>query len=334
MNESLRSADAPAPDAARVLPGDLESGERAIAPEPEPAGAPKRRILWSGAIPFVLCHLAVIGVFWTGASTAAIVTCVVLLFARLWGVTAGYHRYFSHRTFKTSRWFQNVLAFLAMSSAQKGVLWWGAHHRNHHKHSDAPEDLHSPVQDGFWYSHMLWLFDPRTEATDLSRIKDFAKYPELRWLDRHYLVPPTIVAVVCLATMGWGGLVVGFFLSTVVLWHITFLINSLAHVFGKRRYETKDDSRNHWLLGLLILGEGWHNNHHRYQSSARNGFFWWEIDVTYYVLRALAAVGIVWDLRPVPEHVLEEGRRRDRGEHLLQEAVEAPPVADELPRAA
>ncbi len=302
-----------------------ESGERPVSTT-SPA---KKRIAWGGAIPFILCHLALLAMFFTGVSTAALVTCIVLLVVRQWAVTAGYHRYFSHRTFKTGRVFQTVLALLAMSSAQKGVLWWAAHHRDHHKHSDDPEDIHSPVQNGFWYSHVLWLFDPETEATDMSRIKDFAKYPELVWLNKYYLVPPTVLALICWATMGWSGLIVGFFLSTVLLWHNTFLINSLAHVFGKRRFETTDDSRNHWLLGLLTLGEGWHNNHHRYQAAARNGFYWWEIDITYYVIRALAAVGIVWGLRPVPEHVLEEGRARDRGEHL--EVDEKPVVAAENP---
>lgn len=268
---------------------------------------------WVRALPFVLSHLAVLGAFWSGVTWQAVVLCVVLLFVRVWGITAGYHRYFSHRTYKTSRAFQLVLAVLAQSSSQKGVLWWASHHRVHHKHSDQPGDVHSPVQDGFWYAHVGWIFAD-TEATQWDKIRDFAKYPELRWLNRYWFVPPTVLAVACFVIAGWPGLFIGFFLSTVLLWHNTFLINSLTHVWGTRRFDTTDQSRNNLLTALLTLGEGWHNNHHHYQSSCRNGFYWWEVDVTYYVLKALSWVGLVWDLREVPQHVLQEGRRRDRGE--------------------
>ncbi|MEM9074570.1 MAG: acyl-CoA desaturase [Myxococcota bacterium] len=271
-----------------------------------------KRMNWPGSAAFVACHLAIFGAIYSGVTWQAAVACVVLIFVRLWGVTAGYHRYFSHRTFKTSRVFQFILAFLAQSSAQKGALWWAAHHRRHHKHSDQEGDLHSPVREGFWYSHLGWLFVDGSEITEYDRIRDFARYPELVWLNKFHLVPPTLLAVGLLYWLGLPGLFIGFFLSTVLLWHITFTINSLAHVYGKRRFETTDDSRNSMFLGLLTLGEGWHNNHHRYQSSARNGFYWWEIDVTYYVLKMLSWVGIVWNLRPVPEKVLAEGRRRDR----------------------
>ncbi len=271
---------------------------------------PPKQFNWLGIIPFALCHVVCLGIFWTGVSVETVAMCVALIFLRLWGVTAGYHRYFSHRAFKTSRVFQFFLAFLAQSSAQKGALWWAAHHRHHHKHSDQPEDLHSPKQNGFWYSHMGWLFD-ETEETRWERIRDFAKFPELVWLNKWHLVPPTVLAVALLMWRGSEGLLVSFFLSTVLLWHITFCINSLAHVFGRRRFETTDTSRNSLFLGLLTLGEGWHNNHHHYQSSARNGFYWWEVDVTYYVLKVLSWFRIVWDLRPVPERVLAEGRAND-----------------------
>ena len=279
--------------------------------DPVPEWLAKPRLDWSGAIPFILCHLVAFAAIWTGVPWQALVLAAVLYFVRMWGITAGYHRYFSHRAFKTSRVFQFVLAFIAMSSSQRGVLWWAAHHRRHHKHSDHPGDLHSPVLDGFWHSHVGWLFVDGSSATELDRIKDFAKYPELRWLDRYYLVPPIALGALCFALLGWPGLVVGFFWSTIATWHGTFVINSLAHVFGKRRYETTDDSRNSALLALVTLGEGWHNNHHRYQASARNGFFWWEVDVTYGVLKGLSWLGVVWDLRPVPEKILAEGRRND-----------------------
>jgi len=268
---------------------------------------------WQRATIFVLSHLAVLGAFWSGVTWQALVLCFVLLFVRLWGVTAGYHRYFSHRTYKTSRSFQFLLAVLAQSSSQKGVLWWASHHRVHHKLSDQPGDVHSPVQNGFVYAHLGWIFDG-TEETRWDKIRDFAKYPELRWLNKYWAVPPAALALVSFLIAGWPGLFIGFFGSTVLLWHNTFLINSLTHVWGTRRFETTDQSRNNIVTAMLTLGEGWHNNHHHYQSSCRNGFYWWEIDVTYYVLKMLSWVGLVWDIRGVPEHVLEEGRRRDRGQ--------------------
>ncbi len=284
---------------------------------PEPG---TKRLNWAGATPFILSHLAVFGAFWSGVTLEAALCCVVLLFVRTWAVTAGYHRYFSHRTFKTSRPMQFLLAFLAQTSSQKGALWWAAHHRVHHKLSDQPGDVHSPVVDGFWYSHMGWLFHD-TEETRWDKIRDFAKYPELRWLNKYWVVPPTLLALSCLALFGLSGLFIGFFLSTVLLWHNTFLINSVTHIWGKKRFPSNDESRNNFLTALLTLGEGWHNNHHYYQSSCRNGFYWWEIDVTYYVLKAMSWVGLVWDIREPPSHVLEEGRRLDRGESV-EEPVE------------
>jgi stearoyl-CoA desaturase (Delta-9 desaturase) len=256
-----------------------------------------------GSIPFATIHVLGFIAPLFGVSWQVVVLCVALYFVRMFGTTAGYHRYFSHRTFKTSRFFQFVLAFLAQTSAQKGVLWWAAHHRNHHRYSDMPEDVHSPVQRGFWYSHVGWLFDD-TEETHFDRVRDLAKYPELRWLNKHYLVPPTILAVACYLAFGLPGLFTGFFLSTVILWHGTFTINSLSHVFGNRRYQTTDDSRNNWLLALITMGEGWHNNHHHYMLSTRQGFFWWEIDISYYCLKVLSWFGLVWDIREPPKEIL------------------------------
>ncbi|RZA24637.1 MAG: acyl-CoA desaturase, partial [Proteobacteria bacterium] len=202
-------------------------------------------------------------------------------YLRMIGVTAGYHRYFSHRSYKTSRWFQFCLAFLAQTSAQKGALWWAAHHRHHHKHSDQHEDIHSPSQKGFWWSQVGWILDKSTEDTNWKYIQDYAKFPELRWLNKYFLVPPTLYALAIFAVWGWQGLFWGFFFSTVMLYHGTFVINSLCHVFGKVRYKSGDDSKNSLLLALITCGEGWHNNHHYYQATANQGWFWWEIDVSY-----------------------------------------------------
>jgi stearoyl-CoA desaturase (Delta-9 desaturase) len=269
----------------------------------------------AGMIPFILIHLLVLGAFWSGVTTEAVICGVVLYFVRMFAVTGGYHRYFSHRTYKTSRVFQFILAFLAQSTAQKGALWWAAHHRAHHRFSDKAGDLHSPVNDGFWYSHVGWLFNG-TGDTDYTMIPDFARFPELRFLNKHYLLPPIAMGFVVWLTLGWSGLFIGFFASTVALWHGTFTINSLSHVFGKRRFPTTDDSRNNWFLAIVTMGEGWHNNHHRFAASARQGFYWWEYDITFYVLKVLSWLGIVWDLRPVPRKILEEGRARDRSRKL------------------
>ena len=283
--------------------------EKSIVETSSPSAA-KRTLSVGGSTAFFICHLMPLGAIWTGVKWEAAVLCIALYWIRMFGVTAGYHRYFSHRTFKTSRWFQFVLAFLAQTSAQKGALWWAAHHRVHHKLSDMPGDVHSPRINGVLYAHVTWLFDG-SEETRWDKIKDFAKYPELVWLNRLPLLPAILLGVACYLWLGASGLFVGFFASTVLLWHGTFLVNSLTHVIGKRRFETTDDSRNNWWIAILTMGEGWHNNHHHYQSSTRQGFYWWEVDMTFYVLKVMSWLGLVWDLREPPARVLAEGRRND-----------------------
>ena len=271
-----------------------------------------REYQWTEMAKFAACHVAGIGGavagIIMGAPAEAWILALVLYWVRMFFITAGYHRYFSHRSFKTSRFVQFLFAFGATCSAQRGALWWAAHHRDHHRYSDTDRDVHSPVRWGFWHSQIMWVFDDN-EGFDPARIKDFARYPELVFLDRFWLLPPTILALGCLWAMGWWGYFIGFFFSAVVLWHGTFTINSLAHIWGKRRYETTDDSRNNWVLALLTMGEGWHNNHHHTMSSCRQGFFWWEIDMTYYILRAMSWVGLVWDLKPPPRRIYEAGHR-------------------------
>jgi stearoyl-CoA desaturase (delta-9 desaturase) len=244
--------------------------------------------------------VAVLGWSWRGLALAAL-----LYLPRMFFITAGYHRYFSHRAYRTSRWFQLVLAVGATATFQKGVLWWAAHHRVHHRRSDQEGDLHSARRDGFWWSHMGWFLCRDLEDTDLTRVRDLARYPELRWLGTYWLVPPLVLAGLLLLVGGWFALVWGFAVSQVLTWHGTFTINSLSHMFGSRRYATDDDSRNNVVLALVTLGEGWHNNHHHYQVAARQGFHWWQLDLTYLVLRVLAGLGVVWDLHGVPAHVLE-----------------------------
>ncbi len=258
-------------------------------------------------IPYWGIHaLAIVGLATVGWSWWGALLCLAFYVPRMFFVTGAYHRYFAHRSYKTSRWFQFVLALGATLTAQKGPLWWAAHHRLHHKLSDAPGDLHSVKQSGFWWSHMGWILARDLEGTDLSRIRDFSKYPELRWLDRYWMIPPIALGVLTFAIGGWFALVWGFAVGQVLCWHGTFTINSLSHLWGSRRFATDDDSRNNFVLAVITMGEGWHNNHHHYQVAARQGFYWWEIDVTFYVLRALAAVGLVWDLHGVPDHVLDD----------------------------
>jgi stearoyl-CoA desaturase (delta-9 desaturase) len=264
-----------------------------------------KSIDWLKSIPFFAFHVAaVVGVALIGWSWRGVALAVGLYYLRMFFVTAGYHRYFSHRTFRTSRPMQLFLAVAAMTSSQKGVLWWASHHRMHHRLSDQAGDPHSALRDGFFWSHLGWILSPRYEGTDTARVKDLAKYPELVWLDRWWLVPPVSFAVLLFLVGGPFALVWGFFVSTTLLWHGSFSINSLTHMFGARRYATTDNSRNSAVLAAVTLGEGWHNNHHYYPRATRQGFLWWEIDVTYLVLRAMAALGVVWDLHEPPPSVV------------------------------
>lgn len=284
------------------LPGQDEPATGA--PAAHAAGVSDKDVVYPDTIPFVLVHLACLGALWSGITPTAIALAVGFYWLRMFAIGAGYHRYFSHKSFRTGRVFQFILAFLAQSTAQKSVLWWAEKHRHHHLYSDTPEDIHSPRQDGFFHAHVGWIFAPRHGGTDLSKVADLAAYPELMFLHRFEVLPAVVLALVCLAIGGWPGLFVGFFWSTVAVYHGTFCINSLAHVHGRKRYVTGDDSRNNWLLAIMTMGEGWHNNHHAYQASVRQGFFWWEWDPTYYILKVLSWFGVVRDLRLPPEAVL------------------------------
>jgi stearoyl-CoA desaturase (delta-9 desaturase) len=282
----------------------------ATAPRQEQTDAPDHDdIVYPQAIPFVLAHLACFAAIWTGITVEAVALGIVLYWGRLFAIGAGYHRYFSHRSYATSRAFQFILAFLAQSTAQKSVLWWAAKHRHHHLFSDTEHDVHSPRQTGFFFSHVGWIFARKHDTADLVKVADLTKYPELMWLHRYELVPAVVLAITTFLIAGWPGLVVGFFWSTVAVYHATFCINSLAHVHGSKRYVTGDDSRNNWLLALMTMGEGWHNNHHAYQSSVRQGFRWWEIDPTFYILKGLSWIGVVWDLKSPPEEVLRNEQK-------------------------
>jgi stearoyl-CoA desaturase (delta-9 desaturase) len=252
----------------------------------------------------VLLHLAPFAVLWTGADLRSLLLCLACYLINMVGITVGYHRYFAHRSYKTSRPFQFVLACLGCTALQKGPLWWAAHHRHHHRHSDTDQDVHSPVAGGFWWSHLGWIFAPTWNDTRPGEVRDLSRYPELRFLEVFHWVPAGLLAGLCFLVGGWGGLVVGFFLASVLSHHAVFLVNSACHIWGRRRYETADASRNNAVVAVLTLGEGWHNNHHHYQGSANQGFLWWEFDPGYFLIRLLGALGLVWGIRRVPTHKL------------------------------
>ena len=282
------------------------------------------RVDWLRVAPFLALHAACLLVIWVGWSPVAVGTAVGLYVVRMLAITGVYHRYLSHRAYKMSRFWQFVGAVIATTSAQHGPIWWAGHHRHHHRYADQPEDIHSPVQKGFLWSHVLWILTPKYFATNKAMAKDWMQCPELVWLNRYSIIPPLALLATLLVvgeilrvfvpeagTSGVQMAVWGFCISTVVLFHATATINSLDHLVGRRRYNTPDQSRNNWVLALITFGEGWHNNHHHYPISSRQGFYWWEIDVTYYVLVLLSWLGIVHDLTPLPPKKRDSNRIAD-----------------------
>lgn len=277
-------------------------------------------------IGIVLIHVGAVVALMRGATWKLVALAAALYFVRMFAITAGYHRYFAHRSYRTSRAFQLLLALLGITATQKGPLWWASTHRVHHRYSDTERDVHSPARRGFWYAHMGWWLGREHERCDMKKISDFAGYPELRWVDRFHVLGPFALMGALLLLGGYDAFLWGYAFSTCALMHGTFTINSLSHVFGSRRYATTDTSRNNLWLALITLGEGWHNNHHHYMNSANQGFFWWEIDISFYVLRALEKLGLVWDLRRPSPQVLRR--------NLVAEVGERSPLLLARPRAA
>ena len=276
---------------------------RSPAPDVEGTAAgrldPGARVDWRSAVPFLVVNAIPLLIVFTGFSRRALILLAVTFIVRQFCITGGYHRYFSHRSYSLPRLPQLLLAIGAGTAAQKGPLWWASQHRIHHRTADTAADPHTP-RKGFWWSHVGWILSDRYWQTDLGAVSDFARYPELRFLDKHDWIAPWALGIACFLVGGLQGLLVGFFLSTVLLWHLTFLINSLAHVWGRRSFATSDDSRNSALLALVTLGEGWHNNHHRHPRSARIGFRWWQWDPTYYGIWTLSALRVARDVHGVP----------------------------------
>lgn len=284
-----------------------------------------QQIQWMRIIPFIVLHVACLAVFWVGFSWFALGFMLLFYFLRMFSITAFYHRYLSHKTFETSRVVQFVFVLIGTMSAQRGPLWWAAHHRYHHRYTDTELDPHSSTH-GFWYSHVLWFLNEQNFALRKDVIKDWLKYPELVWLDRFSLPVVVLTAAAIyalgewlatayplLGTNGLQLLVWGFLISTVLLIHATLCINSMAHLYGSRDFDTDDNSRNNIWLSLITLGEGWHNNHHYYAGSTRQGFYWWQIDVSYYILKIMSWFGLVWNLKPVPERVYAARQNQNRG---------------------
>lgn len=282
-------------------------------------------IAWPRVFGLVAMHVGCLGVFWVGYSLTTVIAAVAMYLIRAFALTAFYHRYFSHRAFKTSRWFQFVGALVGTMALQKGPLWWSAHHRHHHRESDEVPDVHSPKHFGFLWSHFGWILAERHSDVREDLVRDWLRFPELRMLERFSMLIGLVFVVLVyaigealnyaaptLATDGASLVVWVVFVSTVALYHATYSVNSFAHLFGTRRFVTDDNSRNNLIVALLTLGEGWHNNHHRYQSSARQGFVWWEIDLSYYVLLLFERCGLVWELRPVPEQIMDSATSRSK----------------------
>ena len=272
----------------------------------------------------ILVHVASLGIFFVPCSYSLLIFTVITFFIRTFSWEGGSHRYFAHRSYKTSRTFQFILAVLAASAGQRGPLWWAWHHRLHHKYSDTELDLHSPLHKGFWYAHMGWFVDIKNINTDLDMVSDLSKYPELVFINKyHYLFPYLLMAIIFFVgeyttifgseVAGLSAIIWGFFLSTMLSLQATFAVNTIMHgfmpsLFCYRTFPTNDTSTNNWLLAIFTMGASWHNNHHWFMSSARAGFNWWEIDLTFYILKVLQLLGIVWDLKEVPDKVLEQGK--------------------------
>jgi stearoyl-CoA desaturase (Delta-9 desaturase) len=285
------------PTEVRRTPISQVQKQPVIPSKPEPDQ--RIQLSWGNGL-FFLTHIGALMAFFVPFTWTALGICLAVYFVRTLSITGGYHRYFAHHSFKISRFNQFVLAFIGGTCAQKGVLWWVAHHRHHHQYSDTPEDIHSAERSGFYWAHLGWLLSREYhEAYNPEMVKDLRKFPELVWLDRYHLIPPILLAGACLALGGITGLVWWFCVSTVMLYHSTFSVNSVCHLWGSRPYKTSDSSRNTWWLALATLGESWHNNHHRFPNSARHGLRWWEIDLTYWTLRLLSQFKLVRSIRVV-----------------------------------
>jgi len=249
-------------------------------------------------VAYGLLHLGCLGVFFVPFDSHAVAIFCGAYLIRGFGVSVIYHRYFAHRTFRTSRVMQFLFGLYGTTTVLGGPLWWAQTHREHHRHADTPDDIHSPRYQGFVYSHCGWFLTHAHRDVDLSKVSDLARFPEMMFLERWGGAFKLLYIGCAYWLFGVVGLVWGFFVPTVVVIQMVHWIQSVSHSLGGyRRYPTPDESRNHWLFGVVSMGEGFHHNHHAFPASARLGLLWWEIDVGYYLLVGLAWLRLIRDLR-------------------------------------
>ncbi len=215
------------------------------------------------------------------------------------GICLGYHRYFTHKSYATPKVIQYLLAICGCMAGEAGPIAWVAAHRYHHTYSDTDQDPHSPLK-GFLWSHFTWLFGRENFLASYDSYKkycpDMIKDKFIVFLDRYHMLPVLFLTGILYAMGGWSFVVWGIFVRSLIVYHSTWLVNSASHIWGYRTYKTTDASRNNWWVAILAFGEGWHNNHHAFQRSARHGFHWWEFDITYRTIQILWVLGLASEI--------------------------------------
>ena len=265
----------------------------------------RRGISWNTTVFMVLFHLGAVAAFFMFKWQALVVAILIWWVSASLGAGMGFHRLLTHRGYKTSRFVEYFLTVCGTLTLEGGPIYWVVTHRLHHAHADAPGDPHTP-RDGGWWSHMGWILSGTAQRHDKETVARYA--PDLvkdrfhRWLNRLYWLPLTVLGLALLAFGGWSYLLWGVFLRVTVNLHATWLVNSAAHMWGKRPFPTRDDSRNNWWVVLLTFGEGWHNNHHAHPTSARHGLRWYQIDLNWWGIRTLKFLGLASGIKMVGTH--------------------------------
>jgi len=254
----------------------------------------RRGINWIFAIALAGFHLGALAALFYFRWSALVVFAAMWVLAQNVGIAMGYHRLLTHRGYATPKWLEYCIATFGTLALQGGPIYWVAIHRMHHRYTDKPGDPHSP-RDGKWWSHMGWIMNGtlRNETKALKQYApDLSREPFYLWLNKYHWLPLTVVGLSLLAFGGWPWILWGAFLPVTIGLHVTWLVNSVTHLWGRRRFATRDDSRNNLWVALLTGGEGWHNNHHAFPVSARHGLAWYEVDVNYYGICLLKWLGL------------------------------------------